>query len=106
METDSGYEKHMVLQKVSDFYLFIWDDERDNVYCLDGLAVTLADLMSHLCGSSLSHYVLLAATVITDRLIEIEADYVRKTKNIFIRIPSVAKYTQPACSLFGKVVNN
>lgn len=70
METDSGYEKNMVLQKVSDFYLFMWDDEGNNVHYLGGLAVTLADPMNHLCAISLSHYVLLAATVITDRLIE------------------------------------
>lgn len=48
----------------------MWDDERDNVHYLDGLAVALAGLMSHLCGTMLSHYVLLAATAITERLIE------------------------------------
>lgn len=55
---------------MSDLYLFRWDDERDNVHYLDGLPVALADLMSHLCGTTLSHYVLLAATAITERLIE------------------------------------
>lgn len=57
-------------KEVSDLYLFMWDGESDNVHYLDGLAVALADLMSHLCGTMLSHYVLLAATAITERLIE------------------------------------
>ena len=51
-------------------YLFRWDDERDNVHYVDGLPVSLADLMSYLRGTTLNHYVLLAATAITERLIE------------------------------------
>jgi len=51
-------------------YLFLWDIERDNVHYLDGLTVALAVMMSHLCGTMLSHYALLAATAITEGLTE------------------------------------
>ena len=55
---------------MSDLYLFLWDIERDNVHYLDGLTVALAVMMSHLCGTMLSHYALLAATAITEGLTE------------------------------------
>lgn len=57
-------------KEVSNLYLFRGDDERDDVHYFDELAVALADLLSHLCGTVLSHNVLLAATAITERLTE------------------------------------
>lgn len=55
---------------MSNLYLFRGDDERNDMHYFDELAVTLADLSSHLCGTMLSHDGLLGGTASTERLTE------------------------------------
>lgn len=51
---------------MSNLYLFRGDDERDDVHYFG----ELADLLSHLCGTVLSHSALLGGTAITKRFSE------------------------------------
>lgn len=53
-------------KEMSNLYLFRGDDERDDVHYFG----ELADLLSHLCSTVLSHSALLGGTAITKRFSE------------------------------------